>query len=384
MKSHKTGVGGAINNATRKAKGAKGTKNLYLKANAPKNIQKRKKYSKKEDMIDMIQLGIVKAGPIKIKYRGEFITNGLIREDGTLSSCGKNFQSPSGFALYFVQKVNPKIQTINGYTYIFQGNNSLDQLRNMYYFKGTRPSTKRMLPFNCERCRLDKTRCDKTWPKCRQCIRKGFDCVSVAPKRGRPTKAESHRNRLMSNVSTKRKATNIPTSKRGKVENLVKKPSRKKQKLPPRTLPQRKRNQPNYFKDEQARQMNVDSSTIEDDDIFSDEDDDDDDSKEDQILALMMAVEKEHFQVVKYLIEQGGADPNITDSMEMNALHHAAITNKKDTKVIDFLLTNMSPDSINKKVLGKSPLQWASKYNKGPIVQEIIACIRSKSKVVIV
>ena len=39
---------------------------------------------------------------------------------------------------------------------------------------------------------------------------------------------------------------------------------------------------------------------------------------------LMIAAENEHFQIVKYLIEQGEADPNIADSDGWNALHLAA------------------------------------------------------------
>ena len=64
---------------------------------------------------------------------------------------------------------------------------------------------------------------------------------------------------------------------------------------------------------------------------------------------LMAAAENEHFQIVKYLIEQGEADPNIANSNGRNALHWAANNNKKDTKLIEFLLTNMPLTSINKK-----------------------------------
>ena len=73
----------------------------------------------------------------------------------------------------------------------------------------------------------------------------------------------------------------------------------------------------------------------------------------------------EHFQIVKYLIEQGEADPNIANSNGYNALHYAACNNKKDTKLIELLLTNMSLNSINKKVQvrGNTPLDWAYKYN---------------------
>ena len=94
---------------------------------------------------------------------------------------------------------------------------------------------------------------------------------------------------------------------------------------------------------------------------------------------LMAAARYEHFQIVKYLIEQGEADPNITGSDGRNALHKAAHYNKKDTEVIGFLLTHMSLNSINKKnrVGGVTPLDLAF-YNHSPLRQEIIALLRSK------
>ena len=80
----------------------------------------------------------------------------------------------------------------------------------------------------------------------------------------------------------------------------------------------------------------------------------------------------------KYLIEQGEADPNIARSNGWNALHYAA-GNKKDTELIEFLLTNMSLTSINKKTrAGYTPLEWAYYGNKSPIKQKIIDLIRSK------
>ena len=39
----------------------------------------------------------------------------------------------------------------------------------------------------------------------------------------------------------------------------------------------------------------------------------------------MIAAENEQFQVVKYLIEQGEADPNIANRYGENALHLAAL-----------------------------------------------------------
>ncbi len=94
---------------------------------------------------------------------------------------------------------------------------------------------------------------------------------------------------------------------------------------------------------------------------------------------LMAAAENEHFEVVKYLLEQGEADPNIADRDGWNALHYAAHNNKKDTELIELLLTNMSLNSINKKAWGgKTPLDKAYNKNESPIKQKIIDLIRSK------
>ena len=95
---------------------------------------------------------------------------------------------------------------------------------------------------------------------------------------------------------------------------------------------------------------------------------------------LMIAAENEHFQIVKYLIEQCEADPNIANSRGCNALYYAARNNKKDTELIEFLLTNMSLTSINKKTWeGCTPLDLAyDPWNKSPIKQKIIDLIRSK------
>ena len=94
---------------------------------------------------------------------------------------------------------------------------------------------------------------------------------------------------------------------------------------------------------------------------------------------LMMAAENEHFHVVKYLIEQGEADPNIANSYGNNALHFAAYNNRTTTELIQVLLTHLSLDSINKKNgAGSTPLDYAYLHNRSPIRQEIIALLRSK------
>ena len=84
-----------------------------------------------------------------------------------------------------------------------------------------------------------------------------------------------------------------------------------------------------------------------------------------EFTPLTIAARYEHFQIVKYLIEQCEADPNIADSDGWNALHLAAGNNKKDTELIELLLTNMSLTSINKKDRwGDTPLDYAYR-NKG-------------------
>ena len=94
---------------------------------------------------------------------------------------------------------------------------------------------------------------------------------------------------------------------------------------------------------------------------------------------LMIAAWFEHFQIVKYLIEQCEADPNIANRYGWNALHFAADNNEKDTKLIEFLLTHMTLDSINKKQFGGfTPVDYAYSYNDSSIQQEIIALLRSK------
>ena len=93
---------------------------------------------------------------------------------------------------------------------------------------------------------------------------------------------------------------------------------------------------------------------------------------------LMIAARNEHFHIVKYLIEQCEADPNIAGSDGWNALHLAACNNRTNTELIELLLTHMTLDSINKKDGGNTPLDYAYAYNNSPIKQKIIDLIRSK------
>ena len=65
---------------------------------------------------------------------------------------------------------------------------------------------------------------------------------------------------------------------------------------------------------------------------------------------LMIAAMYEHFHIVQYLIEQGGADPNIASrSRKINALHFAVNSDDENTDLIQLLLNHMSIDSINGK-----------------------------------
>ena len=98
---------------------------------------------------------------------------------------------------------------------------------------------------------------------------------------------------------------------------------------------------------------------------------------------LMVAAWEEHFQVVKYLIEQGEADPNIANSGGYNVLHYAAGYNRTNTELIELLIAHMTLDSINKKVTGGyyegcTPLDYAYRKNRSQIRQEIITLLRSK------
>lgn len=100
-----------------------------------------------------------------------------------------------------------------------------------------------------------------------------------------------------------------------------------------------------------------------------------------EYTPLMAAAENEHFQIVKYLIEQCEADPNITNSRVRNALHYAAGHNRMNTNVIKFLLTHMSIDDINRKKPGAggyTPLDLVYFDNNGSNRLEIITLLRSK------
>ena len=97
---------------------------------------------------------------------------------------------------------------------------------------------------------------------------------------------------------------------------------------------------------------------------------------------LIPAAAHEHFQVVKYLIEQGEADPNIANSSSgWNALHYAVHYNRTNTELIQFLLNHLPLDSINKRAtIGNrfTPTDLAYYFNHSPSRQEIIAFLRSK------
>ena len=98
-----------------------------------------------------------------------------------------------------------------------------------------------------------------------------------------------------------------------------------------------------------------------------------------EYTPLIAAGRNEHFQLVKYLIEQCEADPTIANSNGLNALHLAANNNGTNTELIQLLLTRMSLDSINKKDwAGSTPLDRAYFYNDSPLRQEIIALLRLK------
>ena len=94
---------------------------------------------------------------------------------------------------------------------------------------------------------------------------------------------------------------------------------------------------------------------------------------------LMEVMNKQHIHIVKYLIEQCEADPNIADSFGMNALHLAFLRNIRDIDVIQLLLNHMTIDSINQKSRwGSTPLDvcYTMGYDVGFI--QIVQYLRSK------
>ena len=80
------------------------------------------------------------------------------------------------------------------------------------------------------------------------------------------------------------------------------------------------------------------------------------------------------------MIEQCEADPNIANSNGSECITLCSTNNKKDTKLIELLLTNMSLTSINKKNGTGDTLPWTGHIydDKSPIKQKIIDLIRSK------
>eukprot|EP00942_MAST-04A_sp_MAST-4A-sp1_P013428 g13428.t1 len=98
-----------------------------------------------------------------------------------------------------------------------------------------------------------------------------------------------------------------------------------------------------------------------------------------EYTPIIAAAYYEHFQIVKYLIEQCEADPNIAKSSGRNALHYASCRNRTTTELIQLLLNHMTLNSINKKESrGWTPLDLAYRLNHSPIRQDTIALLRLK------
>jgi ankyrin repeat protein len=94
--------------------------------------------------------------------------------------------------------------------------------------------------------------------------------------------------------------------------------------------------------------------------------------------ALMVSAEKGHTSIVRHLLLNAKADPNIQNSGGWNALHFASRNNKKTTDIVKSLLQHISIDSINQKTTGEStPLDMAHTFNRSPMKQGIIRLIRS-------
>ena len=92
---------------------------------------------------------------------------------------------------------------------------------------------------------------------------------------------------------------------------------------------------------------------------------------------LMIAAGNKHLKIVRYLIEQCKADPNIVGRDGANALH-CATCNLKDIEMIELLLPRMSASGINqKKSHGYTPMDYAHRYNYSETTQAIVALVRS-------
>eukprot|EP00942_MAST-04A_sp_MAST-4A-sp1_P003563 g3563.t1 len=98
-----------------------------------------------------------------------------------------------------------------------------------------------------------------------------------------------------------------------------------------------------------------------------------------RICESMIAARPEHFQLVQYLIEQGGADPNIALSGGWNGLHVAAYRKRINTELIELLLPRISLYSINQETDdGDTALGRCYERNPCPMKQEINALLCSK------
>ena len=74
--------------------------------------------------------------------------------------------------------------------------------------------------------------------------------------------------------------------------------------------------------------------------------------------ALIMAAKGEHLEVMKYLIQECGADPSIEDTDGWGPLHHAIFFNKKNMDCIKLLLEGGLPlEHINRQTY---PDNWTA------------------------
>ena len=78
---------------------------------------------------DMIRSGVIAPGQILVIYMGKKL-KGKLLANGNFIGRGKEFTTPSGFALHMMHSMNPTVRTTNGYSSIWYKGERLEVIRN--------------------------------------------------------------------------------------------------------------------------------------------------------------------------------------------------------------------------------------------------------------
>jgi hypothetical protein len=76
------------------------------------------------------------------------------------------------------------------------------------------------------------------------------------------------------------------------------------------------------------------------------------------LTYLMVAVQNNHLEVVKYLIENTGIDPHAQDAQGCNALHHAVMMSGEIDllSIVDYLVNTVGMSASTENHAGESPI----------------------------